>query len=545
MSQLLHHPCAESRADRFLLDLWSVIRSKLTAMPRVALCLFLTICRSSLRRHRLSRLIVRNNGHKPVMRTSVLVLTTLFSSSLFAAGHDLTTLPLAANQLSPVVTGNGAGFTAAWTEPVQSRYTLVSQVADAAGEPIAGTSASIDQSYVQSISIAHSPSETLVAWIAGGNVFAERLSPSGLPLSRGSLTSGNTFPQEIAVAWNGSRYFVVWSNGFQLLGAFVASDGSSTPPRSFFGQPSVPGQPAPANLEMAPDVAWDGRNFIVVFGETPFFPCNLSPCAPPSPSLGHFRVMRVSADGDAIDSAPPTISGSHLRAHVASSGAESLIALDGSGQVSTVIAHDESGLTLDAETPLFRWYSSVSSAVAWDGTTYTVGWSYAGMSTGPNWLGAAHVTRSGSSLDDRFVATGGTVFWGPSIAVNEAGITAFATSEAAGPSSLARARLYLASELEPMPAPPPAPRNVVSYFAGNTARIDWQQSDTPAGFVLEWSFDFGTTWYLYKSLSGDARTVSVAAHVGNLFRVRAFGPGGVSEGTITSIGSPQRRHTSR
>jgi hypothetical protein len=167
------------------------------------------------------------------------------------------------------------------------------------------------------------------------------------------------------VAWNGSRYFVVWSNGFQLLGTFIAPDGPLATPRSFFGEPSVIGQRAPANFELAPDVAWDGRNFIIVFGEAPNIPCTL-----------------------------------------------------------------------------------------------------------------------------------------------------------------------------------PAPRNVVSYFGGNTARIDWQQGDTPAGFVLEESIDFGTTWYWYNVLSGDARTINVIAHVGNLFRVRAFGPGGVSEGTITSIGSQQRRRAS-
>ena len=486
-----------------------------------------------------------NDGRKPMMRTSVLILTTLFSSSLFAAGHDLTTVPPAVNQLSPVVTGNGSGFTAAWMESVQSRSTIVSQVASAAGEPIAGTGASIDQSNVQSMSIAHSPSETLVVWVADYDVFAERLSPSGMPLNTVVLTSGHNVRSDVAVVWNGSRYFVVWSNEYQLLGAFIASDGSSTPPRSFFGEPSVIGQPAPANLELEPDVAWDGRNFIIVFGEAPNIPCVLSVCPAPSPSQGLFRVMRLSADGDAIDSAPLTISGTHIFAHVASSGTESLIALDGYSQISTITVHDDGELTLDAETPLFRWYSYVSSAVAWDGATYTVGWRYAGANTGPSWLGAAHVTRSGSPLDYCFVATSGAVWWGrPSIAVNEAGITAFAISEAAGPSSLARARLYLASELEPMPAPPPAPRNVVSYFGGNTARIDWQQSDTPAGFVLEWSWDFGTTWYWYNVISGDARTISVVAHAGNLFRVRAFGLGGVSEGTITSIGSMQRRRAS-
>lgn len=475
----------------------------------------------------------------------VLCLFLAFPVSLFAAGHDLTTSPPAVNQMSPVVTGNGSGFTAAWIESVQSRSTIVSQVASAAGEPVAGTGASIDQSYVQSMSIGHSPSGTLIAWVSGSNAFAKRLPASGAPLDTVALTSGNAYPSDVSVAWNGSRYFVVWSNGYQLFGAFIAPDGSSTPPRAFFGEPLVTGHLAPANLELTPDVAWDGQHFIVVFGEVPNIPCLLSACPGPSPSQGHFRVMRVSADGDAIDSSPPTISGTHDRAHVASSGAESLIALDSYRQLSTVTVHDDGGLTLDAETPLFRWFWYVSSVVAWDGAAYTVGWRYAGANTGPSWLGAAHVTRSGSPLDYRFVATGVAAWSGqPSIAVNDAGITAFAISEAAGPSSPARARLYLASELAPMPDPPPAPRNVVSYFGGNTARIDWQQSGTPDAFVLESSFDFGTTWYWYSVISGDVRTINVNAHAGNLFRVRAVGPGGMSEGTITSIGSQYRRHAS-
>jgi hypothetical protein len=162
------------------------------------------------------------------------------------------------------------------------------------------------------------------------------------------------------------------------------------------------------------------------------------------------------------------------------------------------------------------------------------------------------VTQLGLPSDYRVIATGGalpssaTLLWGrPSIAVNEFGLTALAISEAAGPSSLARARLYLAPELTPMPAPPSAPSNAVSYFGGNSARIDWQQSETPTGFFLERSFDFGKSWGLYTTIPGDARTISVNASIGNLFRIRAYGPGGVSEGTITSIGSLFRRRAER
>ena len=476
-----------------------------------------------------------------------LCLVLTFPLSLFAAGHDLTTVPPVANQLYPVVTGNGSGFTTAWMESAISRNAVVSSVVSAGGEPIEGAGDAIDQQSVRSVAIAHSPSETLVVWIADQNVFAERLSPSGTPLNTVALTSGKTYPSYVAVAWNGSRYFVVWSNQFQLLSAFVAPDGSATPPHALFSEPSINAQSPPAELPVAPDVAWDGQHFIVVFADLPNLICSTL-C--PTPNPDQFRVMRVSADGDAIDSSPLVITGAHLRAHVASSGAESLITLDSFGQVSTILAHDEGGLTVEAETTVFRWVSDISSAVVWDGSAYTVGWRYVGDYAGPSWMGAVHVTPSGLPFDYRFAETGGalpyggTVFWGrPSTAVNEAGITAFAISEAPASSSFIRARLYLASELVPMPAPPPAPGNVVSYLSGNTARIDWQ-SETAAGFAVEWSWDSGKSWSVYTTVSGDARTTTVYARPGIQFRVRALGPGGMSEGAVTSIGSPQRRHAS-
>jgi len=481
-------------------------------MPRFALCLFLT-----------------------------------FPLPLLAAGHDLTKVPPAANQIYPVVTGNGSGFTTAWMESAISRNAVVSSVVSAGGEPIEGAGAAIDQQPVRSVAIAHSPTETLVVWVADQNVFAERLSLSGMPLNTIVLTSDKPYPSSVAVAWNGSRYFVVWSNQFQLLGAFIAPDGSATPPHALFSEPSINAQSAPTELPVMPDVAWDGRNFIVVFADLPNLIC-YTLC--PSPNPDQFRVMRVSADGDAIDSAPLVIAGAHVMAHVASSGTESLITLDSFGQVSTIIAHDQGGLTLEAETPLFRWFSDVSSAVVWDGSAYTVGWRYVGHTPGPSWMGVAHVTTSGLPFAYRFTAAGsafpygGTTSWGrPSAAVNETGITAFTISEATAPSSFVRARLYLASELAPMPAPPPAPGNVVNYVSGNTARIDWQ-SETADGFAVEWSWDSGKSWSVYATVSGDARTTTVYARPGIQFRVRALGPGGMSAGTVTSIASPQRRRAS-
>jgi len=497
------------------------------------------------------------------MRTLVLVVTALFSASLFAAGHNLTATP--SNQGGPVVTGNGSGFTAAWGEQ-RSQVTVLTTLVNANGNPIDNGTVAGEATSVHTIAIAHSSSDALVAWVAwdgtGGNLFAERLSPSGMPIGTTHVAFAKDYMSDVAVSWNGSRYFVVWSNGPQLLGAFIAPDGSSTTPRPLFSEPAFNGQ-TPAESVIEPDVAWDGQHFVVVFGERSTFDCGgIEPC--PAPSTGQFRVMRLSADGDALDSSALVIPGWPLHAHVASSGAESMITLDGFG-VSAIIAHTEGGLTLDPETPIFRWFSEVSSDVVWDGAMYNVAWRYLGGNQSPSWLGAARVSPSGLAFDYRFSASGGssshsttderilnsyTVSWGrPSIAVNDAGAIAFGIAELSGPFSL-RARLYLASELAPMPAPPPAPRNVVSSFDGSTARIDWQSDDAATGFAIDAWWAPGNYWWVYRTAPGDARTITFSTVIGStfigpLFRVRAIGPGGVSEGAIISVGSMHRRRAAR
>lgn len=480
------------------------------------------------------------------MRTPVLILTALFSASLFAAGHDLTASPPITSQSRPVVTGNGAGFTAAWLEQLPypyERYFVVTGGVDSAGQPIGGAGPRIDQQLQVpgSMAMAHSPNETVVAWNAGPNVYAERLSPSG-ELRNTILvsSSGVEFPTSVAVAWNGSRYFVIWCTQSQILGAFIALDGSSTQPHPFFTEPA-----AAKEIPVAPDIAWDGQSFVVVFGERPdqicYNNCSYNP--------DKFRVMRVSADGDAIDSAPAVIAGNHLRAHVAASGAESLITLDSADTVSAVIAHTGSGVTVDPEIPLFRWYSfaftdalSISSAVVWDGAMYAVGWTYRTPLAGQAWIGAARVTRSGLPFDYRVTPAG--VFTPPlSMAVNDAGMTGFAISENG------RARLYLGSELAPMPPAPSAPRNVAGSIGANpgypSVRLEWE-SDTPIGFIIDGPYRAGVSSSYSTTIPGDVRTFQFGfVSLGSLIRIRAAGPGGLSDGAIITVTSTPRRRAQR
>jgi hypothetical protein len=70
---------------------------------------------------------------RTMVRSATAILAVCVACSLFAAGHELTPSPPAANQLLPVVTGSGSGFTAAWYEPALSRYRMVSSVVNAIG----------------------------------------------------------------------------------------------------------------------------------------------------------------------------------------------------------------------------------------------------------------------------------------------------------------------------------------------------------------------------------------------------------------------------
>ena len=480
-------------------------------------------------------------------RYVLLLSILLFPLSLFAAGHDVSTTT--ARQSLPVVTGNGAGFTSAWLEQSDQVRSIVAGRASHGGEPLDGAGIALDQKPTFSLAIAHSSSESLIVWTMNFSVFATRLSPLGIrldptPLLITNQLATNQLAGDPAVAWNGSRYFVAWTSGTQLLSAFVGTDGVATAPKPFFTQTSDSG------IVFAPDVSWDGRQFVVVFGEA--LPMTGGPfCDLCIPQPDHIRVMRVSAAGDAIDAVPVRIPGVHPKAHVASSGTESLIALDSSYDTTTMIVREEGGaLQLGPEVPTFHWFYVLSSDVTWDGAAYDVGWRYPTTSTATGWLGVGRISRSGLPIGSFFTAAAGPPdngfpTNGPSIATNDAGEIALVMSDMASTSSLAKAHLYLLTEFAPTPSAPPAPRNAVSFLSGSKARIDWQSDGGAEGFLLEESVDFGLHWFRVDVLAPEARTVTVFASVGNLFRVSAFGPGGLSAGTITSVGSSQRRRASR
>jgi hypothetical protein len=443
------------------------------------------------------------------------------------------------HQVSPALAANGSGFTAAWLEQDGLSKRVMAARVSPAGDPLDSPGITLGQASNAPV-VAHGASEDLIVWAGNEHLLAARLSTSGSVLDPTPLVIAPLRTGSYAVAWNGSRFLIVWSNAIDLLASFVGTDGVLTPPQPLKQTTASP------DLISDLDLAWDGRQFMLVFSETTFEGCD----CPESPD--HVRLMRIAASGLAVDSAPLRITGRYLRGHVATSGTEWLIALDDIFDTSSIVVRDEGGvLHLDAEVPLFHWFRGSGSDVGWDGASYVVALQYNPSLTEAGWLAAVQVSRSGVPLRSTITALAGppdfTTLRIPSVATDGAGNGGFVVSEMAPPFFVSRARIYLSSEFSAMPAPPPAPRNAVNYFSGSTARIDWESDDGGNGFVLERSSDFGKNWSTDWSIviPADARTITVYAYVGDLFRVRAFGPGGMSDGPITSIGSLKRRRAQR
>jgi hypothetical protein len=476
-------------------------------------------------------------------KTSLVTILTAASGPNGIVPKSLASpLVTAVRQLSPALASDGLDFLTVWREWSGAHWSTIAGRFNRSGDSLDGTGVALSgDADVVRTALARGPgSQTLIVQTTNNGMLATRWSGATGPLDSNPIVVSSTYGGDPAVAWNGSRYFVVWVAGSQLLGAFIGSDGAASTPIALpFAAADFPGGPS------SPDLAWDGREFLVTVPVIANLYC-LTTC--PSMPPGEVRIIRVSAEGNVLDHPAITIPGLHRGARVATSGSEFLVVLDTGASVSSVaVRANASGVEVGAEETIFSWIAEAPSAVAWDGSAYIVSWRYA--SGDGAWLAAARVGHGGevsqASVTGAFRPDPHFGWSAPSIAVNDAGDTAIAVDEAAPPSYLSRVRAYFVSELGPMPPAPAAPRNVVNHFSGNTALIEWQSDGAANGFLLEVSPDVGHTWFFAGTLSGDVRSTTLSASTGTQFRVSAFGPGGLSSGTITIIGSEPRRRAVR
>ncbi len=452
----------------------------------------------------------------------------------------LPTLPI--RQRFATVAGNGAGFTAAWVDWVSDSQNAVSGRVTAQGEALDGPGIILGQK-ATAPAIAHGSSGQLMVWRADGKLVAARITPFGTTLDAPPITIAPlSFPGSAtySVTWNGIRFYVVWGDGPKLFGAFVRPDGIAEPPRP------LPVQFPPRTGGADPDVAWDGRQFIVVYGEDFLADACYENCFYYPEKE---RVLRVSADGIGLDLNPLVIPGRHHRAHIASSGTESLIALDGDTDTTAVVVLDDGAhFHVSPEIPLFHWFlnGDFASDVVWTGSEYVVAWRYSVLMERAGWIGASAISKSGVPSGSLVTPTAGPVEGAsqsvPSVAANDAGETAIVISEMAPPNYVTRARLYRVSELVPKPAPPPPPRNVTTIQAGIATVITWQ-SDGQDGFLFEESADSGRNWS--PAISTVGQSVTRVRESYYRFRVRAIGAGGLSEPVLATPGRVERRRAQR
>src|SRR4051794_16983830 len=220
-----------------------------------------------------------------------------------------------------------------------ARVTPAGTVIDPTGIPVSTVGSS-------SPAVAFDGTNYLVVWQmfrgTSRDIVGSRVSPSGAVLDRPAVVIGATANEETGprVASDGTDFLVVWteqvSEDEDIFGARVSPGGS------VLDRPAI-AISTDSNIQLAPDVASDGNDFLVVWQGG----------SPDDPGHRHIRGARVSRAGVVLDSAGTAVS--------TATGSQS--------------------------TP----------AVAFDGTRYLVVWQD-GRSGSPGIYGA-RVTKAGTVLD--------------------------------------------------------------------------------------------------------------------------------------------------
>ena len=463
-----------------------------------------------------------------IVTGTVMPQLSMFSSPMVTS--------VAARQEQPVIASDGVDYVSVWLEhdgpDVMAKVGRVTR----AGVPLDGAGVTL-------------PAPTKKVWNvtlargAGGDAVVVVSAYEGTWAFRWSHTAGliDTAPIVLdshganfgtAVAFNGSRYLVTWSDYYSssnLVGRFVGSDGEVAGAKFVIPMAVNTYEKIEARQ---PAIAWDGRQFLIASPTAQSIPCfNL--CGPTPAS--EVRLARLSADGSAVDKTPYRILDKDS-VRIATSGGEFLVVTSGyySSLSAVVVKTAASGLSVSA--PVMNIDDGKAGDVTWDGAAYDVAW----RGFGP-WLRLWRFDRSGNVLQKLF--TEATTSDTPSAAANAAGEVAIGFSQQAPPSEMSRARIYFDSELQPVAPVPATPTNASGHKIGYFSLVRWD-GEAP-GFLIEKFFEF-TGWNVLQQLSGDVHEALVYANVGDLIRVRAFGPDGTTpDGAITTIHSSERTRSVR
>jgi hypothetical protein len=216
----------------------------------------------------------------------------------------------------------------------------------------------------------------------------KRLDGAGIPIA----TGGEIAP---AVAWNGTEFLVVWEQPYEILGARVLPDGTVLDHVPLHISPPPTASPCHfCNIDRAekPDVAWIGSSFLVVWTHI----------VDRSPYTGNIAGARVSANGTVLDTSGlklSTSTGAGVGSAVAWNGKSALVVWSEGGHVRGARVNQNGGVL--GPSPI-----AISNApngqgepdVASDGSSFQVVWTDFRNGTTSDIFGA-RVAGNGTVID--------------------------------------------------------------------------------------------------------------------------------------------------
>ncbi|HKO58931.1 MAG TPA: hypothetical protein VJ276_23900, partial [Thermoanaerobaculia bacterium] len=271
-------------------------------------------------------------------------------------------------QTSPSVTTNGYDFFAAWIDNSAYGHFLEAQLLtpDAAriGPEIGGGLAGI----VGHAATAYGDGIYLAVWGEEPpnalRLVARRFTTTGAIIDPQPIVVRNARAVDLALNWNGRQFYAVWSEEGRVWGATIQPDGTVGAARQLGPEP--PPSDRSIHQQSAPDVAWDGERYVVVWQLTRIELCTMPVCA----STSEVRAVHVSAQNLPLEPADFAVAPNGTHPHIARGGRDLLVTFDNADGVFGTF------LGGGAAFPIFRWLSVPLSNVTWDGRSYVAAWRY-------------------------------------------------------------------------------------------------------------------------------------------------------------------------
>ena len=361
----------------------------------------------------------------------------------------------------------------------------------------------------------------LLVWTQDSGLYARRFLPNGLAVDAERMViraAGVASRSEISAVWNGTRFFIAWAEGGEIVGAFLDPDGAVSPPQNL-----TTGNIASAPSRANPHLAWNGREFLLVWDAFSYCPGICGVGLQPS------HAARLSADGRRLDDTSLVLSNRMSGQRVASNGRDFLVTSEEEGgAIARLVRSDGNGIAADPPIRLADYWALTDVARAGDGFVVAVRYGDRAMAS---WIGTVHIAAGGDVTSRMYVESGsGGIFERPAIAVNATGDVLIVESDVPPAVGSQRLRSYLESEMRPLPAIPAPPIVTSATIVPDGIRVSWRQpSGVVSGYVIE-ARRPGTSYFFPVALApAEATSFFIAQYGADTVRIRAWNVAGLSE----------------